>query len=160
MEHSLSEKTLTYIAVTSLVIVLTIIFSASEYRSHIERSVHATVDSIVVVNKNFRDSSRTISSYEAALKYKIIPDQSLKNPFIKKHVHFFFSENSMDTLIDKNSYQVCKQVINGLGKLYKDNDPTAILVNGVPLKEMIKYQSNIDGACSHNDSVSIKNILM
>lgn len=124
-----------------------------------KRGAYESVDSIIVVNQNFRDSGRIIPSYEAALKYKIIPDQSLKNPFIKKHVRFFFSENSMDTLIDKNDDEVCQKVITRLAKIYKDNDPTDILINGVTLKETINSQSNIDYACSENDSVSIKNIL-
>lgn len=159
MNNLLNEKARTCILLTLFVILGTGLFSIIASLISMERSAYASVDSIIEVNQNFRDSGRIISSYEAALKYKIISDQSLNNRFMKKYVHFFFSENSMDTLIDKNDYQVCQQVISGLGKLYKNSDPTDILINGIALKETIRSQSNIDYACYQNDSVSIKNIL-
>lgn len=154
-----NKKIINSIAMTLVVIIVACMLYFLDFIIEMDRSAHSSPDSIIEVNKNFRDSGHVIPSYETALKYKIISDQSLENLFIKKHVRFFFSENSMNTLIDKNDYQVCQQVINRLAKLYKDNNPTDILINGVMLKETIRSQSNIDYACSQNDSVSIQNII-
>lgn len=159
MKNFLNNEKTRFVEATLAIIGACVIVYLSESSLYMKKGAYESTDSIIEVNKNFRDSGRIIPSYEAALKYKIISDQSLNNRFMKKYVHFYFSENSMDTLIDKNDENVCQKVITRLAKEYKDNDPTDILINGIPLKETVRSQSNIDYACSQNDSVSIKNIL-
>lgn len=159
MKNSLNKKNTRVLEITLTVVGAFVIVYLSHSSLYMKRGAYESVDSIIEVNKNFRDSGRIIPSYEAALKYKIISDQSLNNRFMKKYVHFFFSENSMDILIDKNDENVCQKVITQLAKEYKDNNSNDILINGIPLKETVRSQSNIDYACSENDSVSIKNIL-
>lgn len=113
---------------------------------------------LVTINKNFHDSERKISSYDEAVNYKIISDSALKNNFIKENVKFDFSNDAMTMSVQKDEFQICQQVVNKLGTLSKSGN-LVIMVNGKPIKDVINSESNIDYACSQNDSTLIKNEL-
>lgn len=113
---------------------------------------------LITINKNFHNSERKISSYDDAVDYKIISDKALKNSFIKNHVEFDFSKNTMTMAVEEDKYRVCQQTITKLGKLSALGE-MEISVNGKPIKDVVNAESNIDYACTQSGGAVIKNIL-
>jgi hypothetical protein len=113
---------------------------------------------LVTINKNFHNSEHNISSYDAAVEYKIISDKALKNSFIKSHVQFEFSKDAMTMLVEEDNSRICQKTITELGKLSQAGE-LMIMVNGKPIKNVFNAESNIDYACAQSGAAVIKNML-
>lgn len=157
-EDTFGQKIAGYLLFVFIVCILGLIAYGLDWQNdRVNDRVEAS-SQLVTINKNFHNSERNISSYDDAVEYKIISDKALKNSFIKNHVQFEFTKNTMAILVPEDNYRICQQTITQLGKLSALGE-MEINVNGNPIKDVVNTESNIDYACAQSGGAVIKNIL-